>query len=171
MFSLDLCGCFFRPRVWPRALWWDDDLSSVYCCPETIIVVLPNQPDFLLPSTTLFPVNVSRAERSQRPQTHLLLAEVERWFCSKCRLQAIRRWVISSYPVRPLWSMASSPGGNRVCRYSRNMEPHIIAHYRHPKFLKLKSIADTIFGLSFLAVAEFVRFCPFVSSPCDWIRR
>lgn len=164
MFSLDLCGCF-RPRVWLRALWWNDDLSGVYCCPATIIFVLPNQPDFLLPSTTLFPVNANRLWGSSEtfPNTPNPSTVRRSGKMVLFEMSAIHH----SYPVRPLRRTASSRGGSWVCRYSRNMD----AHYRHPQFLKLKSIPDTIFGPSFLAAAELVQCWPFVLSPCDWIRR
>lgn len=137
MFSLDLCGCFFSPRVWLRALWWNDDVSRVYCCPATIIFVLPNQPDFLLPSTTLFPVNANHLRGSSKtfpnPSTvsrsgKMVLFKMSVTSHQKVSYSKVR----PSYPVRPLQRMASSRGGSWVCCYSRNMD----AHYRHPQFLK-----------------------------------
>lgn len=135
----------------------------MYCC------VL----DFLLPSTALFPQTVPQTIPKTFPNTpnpstvarsgKMVLFKRSATSHQKVSFSKVR----PSYAVRPLRRTASSHGGSWVRRYSRNMD----AHYRHPQFLKLKSIPGTIFGLSFLAVAGLVRCRPFVLSPCDWIRR
>lgn len=158
MFSLDLCGCFFSSRVWLRAPLYGNHYiwsSKQTGFPLAVYHSVPNA-NRLWGSSETFPKtpNPSTVSRSGK----MVLFKMSATSHQKVSYSKVR----PSYPVRPLRGMASSRGGSWVCRYSRNTEPHVNAHYRHPQFLKLKSIPDTIFGLSFLVVAELVRCWPFL---------